>query len=229
MCYNVVGDKVRLKNIKGAKEKVETSKYVLMDYLKYKKKFQTIFKNDNPIHIEIGMGKGDFIIGMAKLYPGINFIGIEKFDSVLVKAIEKLEKVEIPNLFLIKMDATDIVDVFSEEIDTLYLNFSDPWPKNRHEHRRLSSAIFLKRYDLLFKDKCHIIMKTDNRHLFEYSVISFWEFGYNVSKLFLDYHKEDREMDIETEYERKFSNKGPIYKIEVNKWQNIYTLNLKND
>ena len=135
---------MRLKNVKGAKEKNESSKYTLLDYKNYKNNFKQIFNNDNPIMIEIGMGKGNFIIENAIQNPNINYIGIEKYDSVFVRAIEKLEEKELNNLRLIRMDALEIDEVFSKEIDTISLNFSDPWPKNRHEHRRLTSEVFLK-------------------------------------------------------------------------------------
>src|SRR5574344_1203322 len=181
---------MRLKNIPGAHDKVSASPY-LIEGTKYKNKYKILFNNNNPIHIEIGMGKGSFIIGMAEKYPDINFIGIEKFDSVIVKAVEKLEEVDLPNLRLIRYDATKIEDLFGKEIDTIYLNFSDPWPKNRHEFRRLSSPVFLKRYDNIFKDTKHIIMKTDNRNLFEYSIMSFNNYGYNIENISLDLYKDD--------------------------------------
>ena len=142
---------MRLKNIKGAKEIVENSKYIINNPREYKGKYQEIFKNKNKINIEIGMGKGDFIIEMANQNPNINFIGIEMFDSVILRAVQKLENIELPNLRLIKLDATDIEEIFNKEIDTIYLNFSDPWPKNRHAHRRLTNERFLKRYEKIFK------------------------------------------------------------------------------
>ena len=187
------------------------------DIESYKGNYKKIFNNNNPIHIEIGMGKGNFIIGMAKKYPDINFIGIEKYDSVLVRALEKIED-EIPNLRLIRMDATEIENVFYKEIDTIYLNFSDPWPKNRHEHRRLTSELFLKRYDNLFKGNKNIIMKTDNRKLFEFSIMSFTNYNYKIEEISLDMYKDDIKDNVQTEYEYKFHNKGfPIYKIIVKK------------
>ena len=137
---------MRLKNVKGAKERIEKSSYIVLNPQEYKGDFKKIFNSDNPINIEIGMGKGNFIINMAKKYPDINFIGIEKYDSVIVRAIEKLDDIDIPNLKLIRFDATDINSLFNKEIDTIYLNFSDPWPKNRHENRRLTCKIFLQRY-----------------------------------------------------------------------------------
>ncbi len=209
---------MRLRNVRGAKEKIESSKYIVLNYQELKGNFKSLFNNDNPIHIEIGMGKGHFIVENAKRYPNINFIGIEKFDSVIVRAIEKIEAENIPNLRLIRMDATTINEVFEKEIDTVYLNFSDPWPKVRHAHRRLSSKKFLQRYDTIFKGNKHIIMKTDNRHLFEFSVQEFTDYGYKIDKLCLDVYNEGIENNIPTEYEMKFSSKGfPIYMIEISK------------
>lgn len=208
---------MRLRNVRGASEAIEKSLYVIKNYKDYKGKYNLIFNNNNPIHIEIGMGKGDFIINMAKKYSHINFIGIEKFDSVLVRALEKVEE-DIPNLRFIRMDATEIEEVFYKEIETIYLNFSDPWPKNRHENRRLTSERFLKRYDSLFKHDKKIIMKTDNRKLFEFSVMSFTDYNYKIGEISLDMYKDDIKDNVQTEYERKFHEKGfPIYKIVVKK------------
>lgn len=208
---------MRLKNIKGAKEKINKSPYIIQNPEEYKGKFQTLFKNDNQIHLEIGMGKGDFIIGMAKKYPNINFIGIERFDSVILRATQKLEDIELPNLKLIRFDATEIENIFDKEIDTIYLNFSDPWPKNRHEDRRLTSTKFLKRYDKIFKEVNHLIQKTDNRHLFEYSLKSFTDYNYKIKTISLNLH-EDEIDNVETEYERRFVSLGfPIYMVEVEK------------
>ena len=163
------------------------------------------------------MGKGDFILNMALKYPNVNFIGIEKYDSVLVKAILKIEKMHVSNVRFIRMDANEIETVFLKEIDTIYLNFSDPWPKARHEKRRLTSSTFLKKYDSIFKEKKKIIMKTDNRHLFAFSIKSFTNYGYFIEHISLNLHEDEEEI-IETEYERKFSSLGyPIYWIEVSK------------
>ena len=209
---------MRLRNVKGASEIIKSCPYIIENYKDYRGNFKSIFNNRNQIHIEIGMGKGDFLIGMAKKYPSINFIGIEKFDSVIVRAIEKLSDEELPNLRLIRMDATDIEDVFYNEVDTLYLNFSDPWPKNRHEDRRLTSLKFLKRYDNIFKSNKKIIMKTDNRKLFEFSLLQFSNYGYKFEEISLDLYKDDIKDNVQTEYEKKFSEKGyPIYKVKVTK------------
>ena len=208
---------MRLKNVKDAKEIVEASKYIVKNPKKYKGKYNEIFKNNNEIHLEIGMGKGDFIIGMAQTHPDINFIGIEMFDSVLVRAVQKLNDLDLPNLKLIRFDATEIKDIFDKEINTIYLNFSDPWPKNRHEHRRLTSQRFLERYDSVFKEEAHIIQKTDNRKLFEFSLSSYVDYGYKIKEISLNLH-EDEYDNIETEYEKKFIKLGyPIYMVEVYK------------
>lgn len=209
---------MRLRNVKGAKEIIDNSSYIIKNPIDYKGNYQKIFENNNPIHIEIGMGKGDFIIENAKKYPNINFIGIEKFDSVIVRAVQKLENEEIPNLKLIKIDANEIDDVFDKEISVIYLNFSDPWPKARHAKRRLSSEIFLNKYDSVFIDKKRIIMKTDNRKLFEYSIKSFTDYGYKIEDISLNLYEDDIKNNIPTEYETRFHNHGClIYKVDVSK------------
>ena len=198
---------MRLKNVKGAKEKIEASKYIIN---------KNEFKNDNPIHIEIGMGKGRFITEKALNNKDINFIGIEKFDSVIVRALEKVEDQNIPNLKFMRFDALNIDQVFDKEIDTIYLNFSDPWPKNRHENRRLTSPIFLEKYKKIAKNNTHIIMKTDNRKLFEYSLEMFSLNNFEIKKISLNLHQDDVKDNVMTEYEMKFSQKGDIiYMVEV--------------
>ena len=177
-----------------------------------------MFNNISDIHIEIGMGKGDFIINMALNNPEINFIGIEKFDSVLVRAVQKLEEINIDNLRLIRMDALSIDEVFDKEISKLYLNFSDPWPKERHKDRRLTSEIFLKKYDNIFCGDKLITMKTDNRKLFEYSIKTLNNYGYLIDELSLDLYNDDISFNVQTEYEKKFVEKGNvIYMISVHK------------
>ena len=209
---------MRLRNVKDASIKINASNYIIKDYEDYKGNYKSIFNNDNKLCIEIGMGKGDFIIGMARNNPDINYIGIEKYDSVMVRAVEKLDGINIQNLKLIKMDAEYIDKVFDKEIDTIYLNFSDPWPKDRHEKRRLTSSNFLKKYDSLFKSTKHIIFKTDNRKLFEYSIMTLTDYGYTINNISLDLHSDDIS-NVETEYEKRFSNLGyPIYMIDVTKY-----------
>ena len=199
---------MRLRNVKNKDEILKNTTYLETAPEENKSKWNKVFGNNNPVHIEIGMGKGDFIIENAIRYPDINFIGIEKYSSVLARAIEKLEGKDLPNLRLIRMDANFIEDVFSKEIDTIYLNFSDPWPKKRTAKRRLTSDVFLDKYKNIFKKDNIIIMKTDNMNLFEYSLESLSRNGYILEKISLDLHSSDIENNIETEYERKFVLKG---------------------
>ena len=199
---------MRLKNIKGAKEVVEQGIYHINNPKEYKGKWQELFNNNNEIYIEIGMGKGDFIIENALKYPNINFIGIEKYDSVLIRAIQKSNELELSNLKLIRMDAEEIESIFDKEIELIYLNFSDPWPKDRHAKRRLTSSRFLNRYDNIFKNTKKIIMKTDNLGLFEYSLESIKEHGkFKLVDYTFDYQF-DKENDGMSEYEKKFREIG---------------------
>ena len=209
---------MRLKNVKGASTIIENSDYIIKEPKKYKGNYNLLFNNSNPIYIEIGMGKGDFIIENALKYPNVNFIGIEKFDSVIVRACQKLEDKKIPNLKLIRIDAEEIEEVFEREVSLIYLNFSDPWPKARHEKRRLSHERFLKKYDSIFQDEKRIIMKTDNRNLFEFSVKSFVEYGYKIEDISLNLYEDDIKNNIPTEYETRFHERGMvIYKVDVHK------------
>ncbi len=205
---------MRLRNIKNKKEIIENSKYIILNPKEYKGKWNDLFGNNNPIYIEIGMGKGKFIIENAMKYKNINFIGIEKYDTVIAKALKKVENYKMENLKLIRIDAKELNDVFNKEIDLIYLNFSDPWPKERHQKRRLTHKNFLKIYDELFRiDKC-IILKTDNKSLFEYSVCSFSNYGYTIKNINVDLHNSDENDIITTEYEDKFVNNGNIiYKV----------------
>lgn len=198
---------MRLKNIKGASEKILEGKYFINNPNEYKGEWHKLFNNNNPIYIEIGMGKGNFIIKNAIENPNINYIGIEMYDSVILRAVEKTNELELNNLYLIRMDARLIEDVFDKEIDLIYLNFSDPWPKERHAKRRLTSPRFLARYDNIFRGDNHIIMKTDNLDLFNYSVDSLKEYGYTINEISNDLHKE-KDNIITTEYEDKFTSKG---------------------
>ncbi len=207
---------MRLKNVKGANEIIVKGKYYIDNPDEYKGNWNKVFNNNNPIYIEIGMGKGNFIIESAKRYPDINFIGIEKYDSVIVRAIQKSNELELSNLRLIRMDAIDLESVFLKEVDLIYLNFSDPWPKERHAKRRLTSPVFLSIYDKVFKGDKRIIMKTDNINLFNYSLESLVEYGYDIvyKTNNLDCLNSD---NIMTEYESKFFDKG----IKINKLEAI--------
>ena len=197
---------MRIRNIKDKDLIIKNCDFLINNPEDYKGNYNSLFNNDNPICLEIGMGKGKFIYEMAQTYPNINFIGIEKFDSVIAKAIAKMP-LRLPNLYLIKDDATNLNNFFKKEIDTIYLNFSDPWPKKRHHKKRLTYPTFLKIYDDVFKDKKHIIMKTDNIDLFADSIVYLSNYGYTINDLSLDLANKDI-LNIRTEYEEKFSNKG---------------------
>lgn len=212
---------MRLKNVPGAREVVAKSVLVVHDPENYKGAFSRIFGNNHPIHIEVGMGKGKFLYEMAKEHPAVNYIGIEKYSSVLLRAIQRMEKEQLPNLVFIRMDAETIAEVFEkEEIDRIYLNFSDPWPKERHAKRRLPSREYLARYDCFLKKDGLLEFKTDNKELFDFAVAEVSEAGWNIVKLTYDLHH-DEEMiqgNIMTEYEEKFSSLGnPIYKYIINR------------
>ena len=207
---------MRLRNVKNKKEIMDNSLYLIKNPCDYKGKWKELFGNDNPIYIEIGMGKGKFIIDNAIHYPNINFIGIEKYDSVIAKGLQKIPA-GLNNLVMVRFDALGIEDLFDKEIDRIYLNFSDPWPKKRHHLRRLSSRVFLEKYEKIFKNGNIIEMRTDNRDLFQYSLVSFSEFGYTLEEVSLDLHT-DNMPEITTEYEDKFSKDGmPIYYVMCNK------------
>ncbi len=197
---------------------VENSKYIINNYKECKGKWNTVFKNNNPIHVEIGMGKGKFILENALKNPNINYVGVEKYDSVLVRAIKNIDKYELSNLKIIRCDAKEVNEIFYNEIDKLYLNFSDPWHKDRHHKRRLTSSVFLNIYEEIFKGVKHIEMKTDNRNLFEYSIITLSNYGYIFDRFSLDLHNSNIKDIITTEYEERFIKRGnPIYMLEVHK------------
>ena len=204
---------MRLKNVKGANDIIVKGIYYIDNPSIYKGKWNKLFNNNNPIYLELGMGKGDFIINNAIKYPNINFIGIEKYDSVIVRAIQKSNELELNNLKLIRLDVINIDTIFDKEIEKIYLNFSDPWPKKRHAKRRLTSNIFLDKYSKIFKNNYIIEMKTDNIDLFNYSVESLKNYGYVIEYITNDLHSENID-NIETEYEHKFSSKG----IKINKF-----------
>lgn len=207
---------MRLKNVKGANEIIVKGTYYVDEPSNYKGNWREYFCNDNPIYIEIGMGKGDFIIENALRYKDINFIGIEKYDSVIVRAIQKSNELELDNLKIIRIDANKLDTIFDKEIDTIYLNFSDPWPKDRHAKRRLTSPIFLNIYDKVFEGRNRIVMKTDNVDLFNYSLESLSEYGYDIIYKTNDLNCLDNN-NIMTEYEKRFYNLG----VKINKLESI--------
>ena len=200
---------MRIRNLTNKETILTNSPYVISNPSNYKNKWHNYFKNNNPIYLEIGTGKCKFIYNMAKKFPQINFIGIEKIDTVLAYGIKEIEnKPHLNNLALINYDAFQIEEIFKNEIDQIFLNFSDPWPKKRHEKRRLTSLRFLKKYDIIFSsDKC-INLKTDNKAFFEYSIISLSNYGYKIVDISLDLHNKNDIFNVITEYENKFSHKG---------------------
>ena len=214
---------MRLRKIKNIQEKIKQfDGIIVFDAKNHKGKWKEKFKNDNPIYLEIGTGKGNFIIKNATLNPNINFIGCEISDTVIYKAAKKVEG--LSNLLLINEDANNLLEIFSDkEIEKIFLNFSDPWPKSRHERRRLTSPDFLKMYKQALVDNGIIEMKSDNRRLFEYSIIKFNEQKWDFLELNLNLHQEDNKSTKEmidqivtTEYEEKFKALGePIYYVKV--------------
>lgn len=207
---------MRLRNVKGSRETIAASEFTVDEPKNNKGKWADIFGNDHPIHIEVGMGKGGFITDLAIANPSINYIGIEKYSSVLVRAIEKRKELDISNLIFIRMDAEEICDVFAkDEISKIYLNFSDPWPKDRHAKRRLTSKEFFKRYNDILIPSGVVEFKTDNNMLFDFSLESIPEAGWEITEYTRDLHNSPmNEGNIMTEYEEKFSSMGnPINKL----------------
>ena len=208
---------MRLRNVKDAPVKLAHNErdFVANPNI-YKGKWNKLFNNENPIHIEIGMGKGQFLTQLALKNPNVNYIGIEKFSSVLLRASEKLETLELTNVKIINVDALNLNEYFEkDEISRIYLNFSDPWPKNAHAKRRLTSNRFLPVYENILKPDGEIHFKTDNRLLFEFSLESLNNYGLILSNISLDLHNSNFEENIMTEYEEKFSKFGPIYRLEA--------------
>lgn len=200
---------MRLRYVKNARELIENNPTYILDNQENKKlDLQKCFKKQQPLQIEIGMGKGQFIYTLAKKNPDVNFIGIEKFDSAIVKALQKILDEPLENLFLLRMDAIDLTNLFDEKtVSRIYLNFSDPWPKERHTKRRLTFKRFLKMYQDILIRKGEIHFKTDNRVFFDYSVESIQEYPMNIDYITYDLHKEEVE-NVMTEFEEKFSMQG---------------------
>ncbi len=203
---------MRLRNIPGAEEIVANSPYCIKNPQEYAGSWQNAFEKAAPLHIEIGMGKGQFLIQMAKLHPEINYLGIERYTSVLLRAVQKMEEDPLPNLRFLCFDATEITEIFAPgEVDQIYLNFSDPWPKDRHAKRRLTSTQFLERYDVILKKDGHIEFKTDNRDLFDFSVDEInASLVWKLDLVTYDLHADATlcEGNVMTEYEERFSSMG---------------------
>ncbi|MBE5823166.1 MAG: tRNA (guanosine(46)-N7)-methyltransferase TrmB [Butyrivibrio sp.] len=213
---------MRLRNIAGSREVIADSVFTIKDPEQKKGLFKKdVFRNDNPVHVEIGMGKGRFLMDMAQLHPDINYVGIEKYSSVLLRALQKQEQLLLPNIIFIRMDAEDITEVFAPgEVDRIYLNFSDPWPKDRHAKRRLPSRQFLERYDKILVPEGVVEFKTDNRDLFMFALDEVEPAGWTLDAVTYDLHHDEKMMvgNVMTEYEERFSQAGnPIYKYIISR------------
>ena len=208
MEYNVV------KNASGI---LNSSKYYVSNPTKYKGKWNDFFGNHNPIYLELGTGRGEFIIQMAKKYPEYNFIGLELNESQIATAAKKLERENIKNLKLIKDDDRNIVSIFGKEINTIYLTFSEPWPKKRDERNRFTHESYLKLYDRIFKKNKHIILKTDNKGLFAYSLETLSNYWYVFDTVSLDLHNDERNIpNLMTDFEiQYYKEKRPIYYLDA--------------
>jgi tRNA (guanine-N7-)-methyltransferase len=208
---------MRLRNVPGAREVMVANEFVFTEPEGMAGTWAEVFGNDKPLHIEIGMGKGKFISTLAQMNPDINYVGIEKYSSVLLRAVEKQDELQLGNLRFIRMDAENICQVFAkDEVDRIYLNFSDPWPKDRHAKRRLTSRQFFARYDEILKKNGRVEFKTDNRPLFDFSVEEVKEAGWNLDVCTYDLHNDAvlNEGNVCTEYEERFSSQGnPICKL----------------
>lgn len=210
---------MRLRNITGARDIIAESEYVVQESTEYKGRWKELFENNGELHIEVGMGKGKFLNEMARRNPHINYIGIEMYSSVLLRALQKMELDPLPNLRFLCIDARILPDVFEKgEVDHIYLNFSDPWPKDRHAKRRLPSRQFLERFDQILKADGRISFKTDNRDLFDFAVEELEPAGWKAEVITYDLHADEVlcEGNVMTEYEEKFSSKGnPICKYVI--------------
>lgn len=219
---------MRLRNIPGAKDAILESRYVVQEPKEHKGRWTECFKKAQPLHIEVGMGKGRFLMDMARLHPDINYVGIEMYDSVLLRALQKREEMEqegqgFDNLLFMRVDARELPEIFEKgEVQKIYLNFSDPWPKARHAKRRLTSREFLARYEKILVPEGLVEFKTDNRELFEFSLEEVKERGWELLAHTFDLHNQPHmaEGNVMTEYEEKFSSMGnPICKLEIRQKQ----------
>ena len=209
---------MRLRNVKNAREIVDNSPFVVHEPKEFKGRYNEVFGNNNPIELEIGMGKGNFIIDKAMKNPDINFIGVERYESVLCRALEKLEDKQLPNVKIICIDAIELDEVFDKEISTIYLTFSEPWPKAHDEKKRFTHEGYLRLYDKIFKKNKRIILKTDNKGLFQYSLQSLSQYWYVFDKVSLDLHNDENPVkgNIMTDWEKKcVQDRKPIYYVDA--------------
>ena len=210
---------MRLRNVPGSREAIAESRFVIQKPEEYRGKWKEVFGNDHPLHIEVGMGKGRFLMNLAALHPEINYIGIERYTSVLLRAVQKMEESPLPNVHFLCIDASSLPEIFDKgEVDRIYLNFSDPWPKDRHAKRRLPSRQFLARYDQILAKDGDVEFKTDNRGLFDFALEEVEPANWKLEMSTFDLHADAELMkdNIMTEYEEKFSSKGnPICKYTI--------------
>jgi len=209
---------MRLRRKTGVKERLEEMKdFVLNSPGGIKGRWREVFANDNPLQVELGAGKGSFITIMAKLNPGTNFVGLERVPDIIIDAAVKRKIMNLPNLFLLLADVEHLDSFFAEgEVDRIYLNFSDPWPKKRHEKRRLTHRLYLEKYKTILKKGGEIHLKTDNADFFEFSLLSLAEVGFSLQRITWDLHKSSCEENVMTEYEKKFAEMGkPICRCEA--------------
>ena len=208
---------MRYNFVKNAKEILESSPYLIKNPEKYKGKWNSVFNNNKPICLELGMGRGSFIIEMAKKHPNINYIGLELDMSQTATAISNIRNEKINNLRMICADARNIIDYFGKEIDTIYLTFSEPWPKKQDEKKRFTHESYLKLYDRIFKKHKHIILKTDNKILFASAMESLSQYWYSFDKVSLDLHNDERKIEnVMTDFENQyFKEKRNIYYVDA--------------
>ena len=208
---------MRLRNIPGSREAIAENRWCIQESEQLKGSWHQVFGNDHPVHVEIGMGKGRFLMALARENPRNNYIGIEKYSSVLLRALQKMEEAPLKNIRFIRMDAETVSNIFQKgEVERIYLNFSDPWPKDRHARRRLTSRQFFARYDSILKPDGHVEFKTDNQGLFDFSLEEVKEAGWKLDGCTRDLHHDEtmNQGNIMTEYEERFSAMGnPIFKL----------------
>ena len=215
---------MRLRHIPGSEEQIAESIYVVQAQEEKKGRWAQVFENENPIQVEVGMGKGKFLLELAKKNPDRNFVGVERYSTVLLKAIQKQEDLQLPNICFLRVDAEQLGDIFEKgEVEKIYLNFSDPWPKDRHAKRRLTSSRFMAVYDQILKSDGTVEFKTDNRELFDFSLQSIPEAGWNIELHTFDLHHSEYAQDnVMTEYETKFSGEGkPICKLVASRGRTV--------
>ena len=201
---------MRLRHIKGAEETIAVSPYVIQEPESCRGRWAEVFHNQNPIRIEVGMGKGKFLMELAQRHPEINYVGIERYSSVLLRGLQKREELDLSNIWFLCIDARQLAEVFEEgEVERIYLNFSDPWPKDRHAKRRLTSPEFMAVYDKILAADGQVEFKTDNEGLFDYSLESIPQAGWRIEASTRDlHHSPMAEGNVMTEYEEKFASKG---------------------